>query len=117
MPSIYPRLAASRPFFLFAGPNVIESKDHCLRMAHAIAEAAARFNLVYVFKSSFDKANRTSLSSFRGPGLEEGLKILDAVKRQVGVPIITDIHEPARRRRWPRWRTSANSGLYAARRI
>ena len=94
MPSIYPRLAASRPFFLFAGPNVIESKDHCLRMAHAIAEAAARFNLVYVFKSSFDKANRTSLSSFRGPGLEEGLKILDAVKRQVGVPIITDIHEP-----------------------
>ena len=91
---MYKRLGAARPFFLFAGPNVIESRDHCLRMATAIAAVAERLQLEYVFKASFDKANRTSLGSYRGPGLEEGLRTLEAVKTQVGVPIITDIHEP-----------------------
>ena len=94
MSAIYSRLATSRPFFLFAGPNVIESRDHCLRMAHAIKDVASRLNIEFVFKVSFDKANRTSLSSYRGPGLEAGLQTLEAVKAQVGVPIVTDIHEP-----------------------
>ena len=92
---LFQRLAAARPFFLFAGPNVIESQAHCLRMAEAIAAVAQRLQLEYVFKVSFDKANRTSLSSYRGPGLEEGLRTLEAVKAQVGVPVITDIHEPS----------------------
>jgi 2-dehydro-3-deoxyphosphooctonate aldolase (KDO 8-P synthase) len=92
--ALYARLAASRPFFLFAGPNVIESREHCLRMAHAIAAAADRLDIPFVFKASFDKANRTSLGSHRGPGLDEGLRALEAVKQKVGVPIITDIHEP-----------------------
>jgi 2-dehydro-3-deoxyphosphooctonate aldolase (KDO 8-P synthase) len=91
---LHTRLAQARPFFLFAGPNVIESREHALRMAHAVAEVAERLGLVYVFKASFDKANRTSLGSPRGPGLEAGLRTLEAVKTHVGVPIITDIHEP-----------------------
>lgn len=89
---LYQRLTAARPFFLFAGPNVIESREHCLRMAHAIAAVADRLKLEWVFKVSFDKANRTSLGSYRGPGLDEGLRTLEDVKRLVGVPVVTDIH-------------------------
>jgi 2-dehydro-3-deoxyphosphooctonate aldolase (KDO 8-P synthase) len=88
-------LASSRPFFLFAGPNVIESREHCLRMADAIRSTASRLGIEYVFKASFDKANRTSLGSYRGPGLTDGLRVLEDVKTQVGVPIVTDIHEPS----------------------
>ncbi len=80
---------------LIAGPCVIESEEHALTLARAIAATAASAGVPYVFKASFDKANRTSLSSFRGPGLEAGLRVLDRVKREVGVPILTDIHEPA----------------------
>jgi len=91
---MYTRLAAARPFFLLAGPNVIESQDHCLRMADAICTITNSLNIEFVFKASFDKANRTALSSPRGPGLDEGVRILERVRDQVGVPIITDIHEP-----------------------
>jgi 2-dehydro-3-deoxyphosphooctonate aldolase (KDO 8-P synthase) len=80
---------------LIAGPCVIESAESCLRHAVAIAEIARRAGFPYVFKASFDKANRTSHSSFRGPGLEAGLEILARVKREAGVAVLTDIHEPA----------------------
>jgi 2-dehydro-3-deoxyphosphooctonate aldolase (KDO 8-P synthase) len=80
---------------LIAGPCVIESEDSCLSHADRIAEIARRAGFPYIFKSSFDKANRTSHNSFRGPGLEKGLKILARVKREIGVPVLTDIHEVA----------------------
>jgi len=79
---------------LIAGPCVIESPDHALGIAKAVAEIARRAGVPYIFKASFDKANRTSLSSFRGPGLEAGLAALGRVRDEVGVPILTDIHEP-----------------------
>ena len=79
---------------LIAGPCVIESADHAVQLAGAIAEIARAAGMPYVFKASFDKANRTSLSSFRGPGLRDGLDALERVKRQVGAPVLTDIHEP-----------------------
>ena len=78
---------------LIAGPCVIESESHAVELGRAIAAIAKAAGVPYVFKASFDKANRTSLSSFRGPGLDAGLKILERVKRDVGVPILTDIHE------------------------
>jgi 2-dehydro-3-deoxyphosphooctonate aldolase (KDO 8-P synthase) len=80
---------------LIAGPCVIESYDSCIRHATRLKEIASRAKLPFVFKSSFDKANRTSHSSFRGPGLKEGLEILARVKREVGVAVLTDIHEPS----------------------
>lgn len=85
-------LPADRPF-LIAGPCVIESEDHVLFMAERLAAAAAEAGLPYIFKASFDKANRTSIHSYRGPGLEEGLRILGRVKRELGLPILTDYHE------------------------
>ncbi len=83
------------PLLFIAGPCVIESEAHTLKMARALADLTRRLGVPYVFKASFDKANRSSITSFRGPGLEEGLRILDAVKREVGVPVLSDIHEPA----------------------
>jgi 2-dehydro-3-deoxyphosphooctonate aldolase (KDO 8-P synthase) len=80
---------------LIAGPCVIESESHALGLAHALAEAARRAGMPYIFKASFDKANRTSGQSFRGPGLDAGLRTLAAVKAAVGVPVLTDIHEAA----------------------
>ena len=80
---------------LIAGPCVIESYDSCVRHATRLKEIAHRAKLPFVFKSSFDKANRTSHSSFRGPGLVEGLEILARVKREAGVAVLTDIHEPS----------------------
>ncbi|MGH7907105.1 MAG: 3-deoxy-8-phosphooctulonate synthase [Candidatus Binataceae bacterium] len=80
---------------LIAGPCVIESEDSCLRHADKLAAMARRFSVPLIFKCSYDKANRTSHRSFRGPGLEQGLKILERVKREAGLPVITDIHEPA----------------------
>jgi 2-dehydro-3-deoxyphosphooctonate aldolase (KDO 8-P synthase) len=79
--------------FLIAGPCVIESERHARSMAERIARVAADAGVPYVFKASFDKANRTSITSFRGPGLREGLRILDAIRRDVGVPVLTDIHD------------------------
>jgi 2-dehydro-3-deoxyphosphooctonate aldolase (KDO 8-P synthase) len=82
------------PFVLIAGPCVIESGAHAIGLAAAIAEIARRRDVPYVFKASFDKANRTSVGSYRGPGLDAGLKVLADVKARVGVPVLTDIHEP-----------------------
>ncbi|MGH9330333.1 MAG: 3-deoxy-8-phosphooctulonate synthase [Vicinamibacterales bacterium] len=89
------RLGGGAPLALIAGPCVIESDGHALRMAEAIAEIAGRHRIPLIFKASYDKANRTSGRSFRGPGLAEGLRALDAVKRRTGLPILTDIHEPS----------------------
>jgi len=83
------------PVVLIAGPCVIESEAHAQAMAGAIAEIARRVNVPFIFKASFDKANRTSGTSFRGPGLAEGLRVLAAIKARFGIPILTDIHEPA----------------------
>ena len=82
------------PFVLFAGPCVIEGEDFSLKVATDIRDICAEVGVNLVFKSSFDKANRTSVDGFRGPGLDEGLRILQRVKDDVGVPIITDIHTP-----------------------
>jgi 2-dehydro-3-deoxyphosphooctonate aldolase (KDO 8-P synthase) len=79
---------------LIAGPCVIESEQHAVGIARAIAAIAARARVPYIFKASFDKANRTSLSSYRGPGIDDGLAVLGRVRGEVGVPILTDIHEP-----------------------
>jgi 2-dehydro-3-deoxyphosphooctonate aldolase (KDO 8-P synthase) len=83
------------PFTLIAGPCVIESETHAQTMAGAISDIARRVGIPYIFKASFDKANRTSGKSFRGPGLDEGLRVLASIKAKFGVPILTDIHEPA----------------------
>ena len=79
--------------FLIAGPCVIESESHALKMAEAISAIARDKKLPYIFKASYDKANRTSIRSFRGPGLAEGLRILSKVRSAVGVPVLTDVHE------------------------
>ena len=79
---------------IIAGPCVIESRDHALNMAESIAEITDSLDLPFVFKSSFDKANRTSVKSFRGLGMEQGLDILGEIKATVGVPILTDVHNP-----------------------
>src|ERR1700760_3789985 len=79
--------------FLIAGPCVIESEEHVIRMAQDISAVAKKLAIPYIFKASYDKANRTSLKSFRGPGLDEGLRILRTVKETVGVPVLTDVHE------------------------
>ena len=81
------------PFFLIAGPCVIESEQLVIDTSGVLKEICARLDIPLIFKSSFDKANRTSASSFRGPGMEEGLRILAEVKSQVGLPVLTDVHE------------------------
>lgn len=87
-------LPEDRPF-LIAGPCVIESEEHTLELAAKIKAVAAEAGIPYLFKASFDKANRTSLKSYRGPGLNEGLRILARVKQELGLPIVTDYHESA----------------------
>jgi 2-dehydro-3-deoxyphosphooctonate aldolase (KDO 8-P synthase) len=82
-----------RPFFLIAGPCVVESEGLVLEIAGRMREITAKLGIPYVFKASYDKANRSSKSSFRGPGIERGLRILDEVKRQLGLPVLTDVHE------------------------
>lgn len=81
------------PFVLFGGVNVLESKDFALRSCEHYVEVTSKLNIPFVFKGSFDKANRSSIHSYRGPGLEEGLEILLAVKDTFAVPVITDVHE------------------------
>lgn len=82
------------PMVLFGGMNVLESRDLAMRIAEHYVEVTQKLDIPYVFKASFDKANRSSLTSFRGPGLEEGLKILQEIKQTFNVPLITDVHEP-----------------------
>jgi 2-dehydro-3-deoxyphosphooctonate aldolase (KDO 8-P synthase) len=82
-----------QPLFLIAGPCVIESLQLQIDTAGRLKEITNRLGMPFIFKSSFDKANRSSANSFRGPGLEEGLRVLEAVKRQIGVPVLTDVHE------------------------
>ncbi len=87
------RFGGGRPFALIAGPCVIESREHCLRHAEALQRACAAAQVPLVFKSSFDKANRTSGGAFRGLGMDAGLAILAEVKRDLGLPVLTDVHE------------------------
>ncbi|MDE2407147.1 MAG: 3-deoxy-8-phosphooctulonate synthase [Xanthomonadaceae bacterium] len=82
-----------QPLFLIAGPCVVESEQLQLDVAGQLKEITGRLGINFIFKSSFDKANRTSINSFRGPGMEEGLRVLAEVKRQIGVPVLTDVHE------------------------
>jgi len=87
------KVGLDQPLFLIAGPCVIESEQLQVDTAGRLKEITAALGINFIFKSSFDKANRTSGTSFRGPGLEAGLKVLDTVKRQLGVPVLTDVHE------------------------
>jgi 2-dehydro-3-deoxyphosphooctonate aldolase (KDO 8-P synthase) len=87
-------IGQGHPLALIAGPCVLESRDLVLRIADETTRLTAALGMPYIFKGSFDKANRTSISSFRGPGLDEGLALLDEVKRTFGVPVCTDFHEP-----------------------
>src|SRR5580765_5701253 len=89
------RLGAANPLFLIAGPCVIESEAHARKIAEQVARIAADAGMPYIFKASYDKANRSSAKGFRGPGLKEGLKILARIKADLNLPILTDIHEPA----------------------
>lgn len=86
-------IGGREPFFLIAGPCVVESEALQVDVAGRLKEITGRLGIPFVFKSSYDKANRSSLKSYRGPGVEEGLRILAEVKRQVGVPVLTDVHE------------------------
>jgi len=81
------------PLFIIGGPCVIESESLCLSIAASVKKSCDKLGLAYIFKASFDKANRSSKDSFRGPGLADGLRILEKVKREIGVPVLTDIHE------------------------
>lgn len=86
-------IGIDQPFFLIAGPCVIESEQFALDTASELKAITSELNIPFIYKSSFDKANRTSVRSYRGPGIEKGLQILEAVKKQIGVPVLTDVHE------------------------
>ena len=86
-------IGAGRPFFLTAGPCVVESEGLVLDTAGRMQEITRELGIPYIFKASYDKANRSAKASFRGPGIEEGLRILSEVKRQLGLPVLTDVHE------------------------
>lgn len=88
------QFANDRPFVLVGGMNVIEGEDITLAVAERFVEVTSELGIPYVFKASFDKANRSSINSFRGPGLVEGLRVLDTIKSRFGVPLLTDVHEP-----------------------
>jgi len=87
-------VANDKPFTLFGGMNVLESRDLAMKIAEHYVEVTQKLGIPYVFKASFDKANRSSVNSYRGPGLDEGLKIFEEIKSTFNVPIITDVHEP-----------------------
>src|SRR6202045_2586789 len=87
------RLGGSNPLFLIAGPCVIESEAHARKIAEQVARIAADAGIPYIFKASYDKANRSSMKSFRGPGLKKGLRILSKIKNELKLPILTDIHD------------------------
>lgn len=88
------QVANDKPFTLFGGMNVLESRDMAMKVAEHYVQVTEKLGIPYVFKASFDKANRSSIHSYRGPGMEEGLKIFEEIKKTFGVPLITDIHEP-----------------------
>ena len=88
------KVGGGNPFVLIAGPCVIESEELVLKVASFVKRVCDKLEIPYIFKSSYDKANRTSISSFRGPGLEEGIRILAKVKEEVGIPILSDVHLP-----------------------
>ena len=88
------QISNTGPFVLFGGINVLESRELAMRACAEYVRVTTKLGIPYVFKASFDKANRSSIHSYRGPGLEEGLKIFEAVKAEFGVPVITDVHEP-----------------------
>jgi 2-dehydro-3-deoxyphosphooctonate aldolase (KDO 8-P synthase) len=87
------KFGAGAPLFLIAGPCVIESEEHALMMAEKLGAVAAELGVPYIFKASYDKANRSSVASYRGPGLKNGLKILAKIKKKTGLPILTDVHQ------------------------
>ncbi|MEI5640750.1 MULTISPECIES: 3-deoxy-8-phosphooctulonate synthase [unclassified Pseudoalteromonas] len=87
-------VANDKPFVLFGGMNVLESRDLAMSIAEHYVTITEKLNIPYVFKASFDKANRSSINSYRGPGMDEGLKIFEEIKRTFNVPVITDVHEP-----------------------
>lgn len=87
-------IANDKPFVLFGGMNVLESRDLAMRICEEYVAVTEKLGIPYVFKASFDKANRSSINSFRGPGLEEGLRIFEEIKQTFKVPLITDVHEP-----------------------
>lgn len=86
-------IANDKPFVLFGGMNVLESRDLAMSIAETYAEVTQKLGIPYVFKASFDKANRSSINSYRGPGMEEGLKIFEEIKKTFNLPLITDVHE------------------------
>ncbi|MGB8951948.1 MAG: 3-deoxy-8-phosphooctulonate synthase [Candidatus Aminicenantales bacterium] len=92
---IYPdvKIGGANPLFLIGGPCVIESEEHALSMAKRIKEICKNLHIPFIFKASFDKANRLSLNSYRGPGLERGLEVLQKIKEKISVPVLSDIHE------------------------
>ncbi len=87
-------IANDKPFVLFGGMNVLESRDLAMKVCEEYVRVTEKLGIPYVFKASFDKANRSSINSYRGPGLEEGMKIFEEIKRTFNVPLITDVHEP-----------------------
>ena len=90
---LYKELNAGDPFFIFAGPCVIESEEHAMVMSQRLKEIGAKVGVPLVYKSSYDKANRTSIKSHRGPGMKDGCEILGRVREQMKMPVITDVHE------------------------
>ncbi|WP_304641391.1 3-deoxy-8-phosphooctulonate synthase [Pseudomonas sp.] len=88
------QIANDRPFVLFGGMNVLESRDLAMQICEHYVEVTSKLGIPYVFKASFDKANRSSINSYRGPGMEAGLKIFEEIKQTFKVPVITDVHEP-----------------------
>lgn len=107
-------LGGNAPLFLIAGPCVIESEAHATSIALRLGEACRVLGVPLIFKASYDKANRTSLSSYRGPGLKEGLRILGAIAERTGLPILTDIHEPRTLRRQQRFAMYCKSPRFSA---
>lgn len=87
-------MANDKPFVLFGGMNVLESRDMAMQICEAYVKVTEKLGIPYVFKASFDKANRSSVNSYRGPGMDEGIKIFEEIKNTFNVPIITDVHEP-----------------------
>ncbi|QDP01717.1 3-deoxy-8-phosphooctulonate synthase [Thalassotalea sp. PS06] len=87
-------VANDKPFVLFGGMNVLESRDLAMQIAERYVEVTTELGIPYVFKASFDKANRSSINSYRGPGMDEGLKIFEEIKNTFNIPVITDVHEP-----------------------
>lgn len=87
-------IANDKPMVLFGGMNVLESRDMAMQVCEEYVRVTEKLGIPYVFKASFDKANRSSVNSYRGPGLEEGMRIFEEIKRTFNVPLITDVHEP-----------------------